>query len=257
MPLPQSSIVSFIFFIRIVFNFPYYFPHRYRPAYGSIFTFFGVTISCFSFCFLTCDRLRYLSENLHCTLAYLSSRLPPGSSAGLFYERSYFQNEIWKFPLHDELIFCFKVSEINNAATQNLLLWLNFKPSLVICTELSIGSIKLKNVAEHMKYIHLFVCFRRNSPQWARASSFMRLLYHTRRRTTVGRIPLDEWSSRRGDLYLTTNNSHNRQTPIPPVGFELTISAGERPKIYALDCTASWIGKSIHYIKCITIRVCV
>ena len=31
----------------------------------------------------------------------------------------------------------------------------------------------------------------RNSPQWARASSFTRFLDNTRR-TTVGRIPLDE-----------------------------------------------------------------
>ena len=32
------------------------------------------------------------------------------------------------------------------------------------------------------------------------------------RRATVGRIPLDEWSARRRDLYLTTHNIHNRQT---------------------------------------------
>jgi len=29
--------------------------------------------------------------------------------------------------------------------------------------------------------------------------------------TTVGRTPLDEWSARRRDLYLTTHNTHNRQ----------------------------------------------
>ena len=32
----------------------------------------------------------------------------------------------------------------------------------------------------------------RNSPQWARASSFTRFLDHTQRRATVGRTPLDE-----------------------------------------------------------------
>ena len=32
------------------------------------------------------------------------------------------------------------------------------------------------------------------------------------RRATIGRIPLDEWSARRRDLYLTTHNTHNRQT---------------------------------------------
>jgi len=40
-------------------------------------------------------------------------------------------------------------------------------------------------------------------------------LGHTRR-TTVGRTPLDEWSARRRDLYLTTHNTHNRQTSMPP-----------------------------------------
>ena len=37
-------------------------------------------------------------------------------------------------------------------------------------------------------------------PQWARASSLSRFLYHTQRRTTVGRNPLDERSARRRDL---------------------------------------------------------
>jgi len=55
-------------------------------------------------------------------------------------------------------------------------------------------------------------------------------LDHTQRRTTVGRNPLDEWSARRRDLYLTTHNTHNRQISMPPVGFKPTISAGERPQ---------------------------
>jgi len=57
----------------------------------------------------------------------------------------------------------------------------------------------------------------------------MRFLYHTQRHTTVGRTPLDEWSARRRDLYLKTHNTHNRETSMPAVGFETTISAGERP----------------------------
>jgi len=35
-------------------------------------------------------------------------------------------------------------------------------------------------------------------------------LDHTQRRTTVGRTPLDEWSARRRDLYLTTQNTNPR-----------------------------------------------
>jgi len=42
-------------------------------------------------------------------------------------------------------------------------------------------------------------------------------------------------SSRRRDLYLTTHNTHNRQTSMSPVGFKTTIPAGERLQTYALD----------------------
>ena len=43
------------------------------------------------------------------------------------------------------------------------------------------------------------------------ASSFTRFLDHIQRRTTVCRTPVDEWSVRRRDLYLKTQNTHNRQ----------------------------------------------
>ena len=55
-------------------------------------------------------------------------------------------------------------------------------------------------------------------------------LDHTQRRSTVGRTPLDEWSARRRDLYLTTHDTHNRLISMPPVVFEPTTSAGERPQ---------------------------
>ena len=58
---------------------------------------------------------------------------------------------------------------------------------------------------------------------------FLVFLDHAQRRSTVGRTPLDEWSARRRDLYLTTHGTHNRQISMPPVGFKPTISAGERP----------------------------
>ena len=58
---------------------------------------------------------------------------------------------------------------------------------------------------------------------------FLMFLDHTQRRSTVRRSPLDQWSARRRDLYLTTHDTHNRQISMPPVGFEPTISAGERP----------------------------
>ena len=68
----------------------------------------------------------------------------------------------------------------------------------------------------------------------------------TQRPTTVGRTPLDEWSDRRIDLYLTTHNTHNRQISMPPVRFEPTISAGERPQTYALDRAATGTGNEWH-----------
>ena len=68
----------------------------------------------------------------------------------------------------------------------------------------------------------LFVCFWRNSPQWARISSFTRFLGHIQRRTIVGKTPLDEWPARRRDFYLTTHNTHKRETSISPAGFFFT-----------------------------------
>jgi len=50
-------------------------------------------------------------------------------------------------------------------------------------------------------------------PTRAMAFSFLRFLDHTQRRITVGRTPLDEWSARRRDLYLTTRK-HSQQTNI-------------------------------------------
>ena len=87
-----------------------------------------------------------------------------------------------------------------------------------------------------------FLFLWRCDPTRVMVSSFLRFLDHTRRRTTVGRTPLDEWSARRRDLYPTTHNTHNRQTSMPPVGFEPTISAGERPQTYALDRAATGTG---------------
>jgi hypothetical protein len=68
------------------------------------------------------------------------------------------------------------------------------------------------------------------------------------RHTTLGRTPLDEGPVRRKDLYLTTHNTHKRQTSMPPVGFETTIPVSERPKTYALDRTATEIGKILIYV---------
>ena len=67
---------------------------------------------------------------------------------------------------------------------------------------------------------------------------FLKFLDHTQRRSTFGRTPLDEWSARRRDFYLTTHDTHNRQISKPPVGFEPTISAVERQ---GSNPTGAWI----------------
>ena len=75
-----------------------------------------------------------------------------------------------------------------------------------------------------MSYIYIYIYMEH---------LFLMFLDRTQRRTTVGGTPLDEWSARRRDLYLTTHDTHNRQISMPPVGFEPTISAGERPQVSA------------------------
>ena len=110
-----------------------------------------------------------------------------------------------------------------------------------LVTEVSvhpIGSIFKSQTGLSNTCILLWRC----GPTRAMASSFLRFLDHTQRRNTVGRTPLYEWSARRRDLYLTTHNIHNRQISIPPMGFEPTISSGERPQTYALDRAATGTG---------------
>jgi hypothetical protein len=59
---------------------------------------------------------------------------------------------------------------------------------------------------------------------------------------TLGRAPLDAWSDRSRDLYLTTLNIHKTQTPMPPAEFETTIPAIARPQTQSLDRAAAGIG---------------
>jgi hypothetical protein len=102
---------------------------------------------------------------------------------------------------------------------------------------------KLQCKTTHVKKLNfsclnlIFVLFPwRNSPQWATVSSLLRL--HDHRHITFGRIPLDEWSARRRDHYLTTHNTHIHA----PSGFEPVIPASERPQTHALDRAATGIG---------------
>ena len=93
--------------------------------------------------------------------------------------------------------------------------------------------------------VHIFFLWR-CGPTRAMPFSFKKMLDHTQRRAIVGRTPLDEWSARRRDLYLTTRNIHNKH-PCCLAGFEPTVLAGERPQTHALDRAATGIGISCMY----------
>jgi hypothetical protein len=68
----------------------------------------------------------------------------------------------------------------------------------------------------HIEFLFLW----RFAPTRTMATSFSRFLDHAQRHTTVGRTPLDKRSAPLIDLNLTICNTHNRQTSMPPVGFE-------------------------------------
>jgi hypothetical protein len=71
------------------------------------------------------------------------------------------------------------------------------------------------------------------APWGPRPPHFSRLHDHTLfRHTTFGRTSLDEGPARRRDLYLTTHNTHKRQTSMHPVGFFFLPVRGFSPLIH-------------------------
>ena len=58
--------------------------------------------------------------------------------------------------------------------------------------------------------------------------------------TTLGRAPLEELQARRIDVYLTTQNTHNRQTSILSAGFELAVPTSELLKTDVLTRAANY-----------------
>ena len=53
-------------------------------------------------------------------------------------------------------------------------------------------------------------------------------------------------------LYLSTHNIHERQTAMPPVGFELVVPASERRQTYAVDDAA--IGIAMKSVLTVILR---
>jgi hypothetical protein len=88
-------------------------------------------------------------------------------------------------------------------------------------------------------YRRCFSCC--DSPSEPRSPFFWGLEI-TIRHTTLGRPPLDEWSSRRRDVCLKTHNSHERQTSMPLEEFEPTIPPSRRTQNHALARAVTGIG---------------
>ena len=72
---------------------------------------------------------------------------------------------------------------------------------------------------------------------------------HTILTTDTHRTTLDEGSARPRDLYLTTHNTHKRQTSMLLEGFEPATLASDLPQVHALDLTATGIGNLCVRIK--------
>ena len=72
----------------------------------------------------------------------------------------------------------------------------------------------------------------------------------TLRNTTIGRTPLDEWSARCRDLYLTTHNAQKTRTSVPPAEFEPVIPASEQPQTHAFNRWENGVGRlQLLYIR--------
>jgi hypothetical protein len=106
--------------------------------------------------------------------------------------------------------------------------------------DLEINSVTLLTLRSNNDYHQLF--FHGATAPTGPGPPYYRGFTITLRHTTLGRTPLDEWSARRRDLYLTTHNTQKRQTSMPPAGFEPAIPASERPQTHALDSAVTGIG---------------
>ena len=71
---------------------------------------------------------------------------------------------------------------------------------------------------------------------------FMIILRHT----TVGRTTLNDQPDAENSTCQHTTRTIDRQTDMPPDGFELVISASEKQHTVHLDCTATGIGTEIY-----------
>ena len=191
--------------------------HRVRSNSQNLFGFVYFTLCCCKYFLMSvCKEISFsLNTVYRFTVQYLESAFMSGDL--LFSARTWKLREnvckIWK---HDKskTILTFYVGILNQAeilvGPRNFHLW--NRPFWITST---MDVLTLRWLMSY-KYIYM-------------EHPLLMFLDHTQRRSTLGRTPLDEWSARRRDLYLTTHDTHNRQISMPPVGFEPKISSGERP----------------------------
>jgi len=98
-----------------------------------------------------------------------------------------------------------------------------------------------------MKVLYVLVFFSPMAPWHLMGQDFLIFEASWSHSDTLCRTPLDGWSARRRDFYLTTNHTHKRRTSLPLGRFESTIPAIERPQTPALDGAATGIGCAFVY----------
>ena len=141
------------------------------------------------------EELRRFSQGFHVTGIHSRDR---HTASHKRWKNVWMMENLWK------ILFLFLLFTIPPSLRRGILFW----PKLLRC-------LFAAGVAQRFSLLYS-------------GSSFMTFRSYTQRRTTVGRTSLDEGPARYRDLYLTTHNTHNRQTSMPPVGFEPTVPAGER-----------------------------
>jgi len=90
----------------------------------------------------------------------------------------------------------------------------------------------------HVRYGGLSPSYRTRTRPSGHRPSNSSCFEITLRHATLGRTPLDEFSARRRELYLTPHNIHDRQTSMHPAVFETALPASERPQTHTFDCAS-------------------
>ena len=118
----------------------------------------------------------------------------------------------------------------------------------ILCNDKIIPLIKAR-IVKRTFFLSLF-----DSPSVGQGLLIAEVWRSTLRHAALGRNPLDEWSARRRDLYLTTHKTYNRQIFMASGGFEPTIPVNELPKNHALEqCFSTFVrprpGKFYFFYK--------